>query len=98
MLNNSGLGGALYLSGGKVTIAGTGAGQLVIDSDSAVEGGGIYLSTGTLSLSHIQLNNNTASVSGGAILNIGTVTIVSSCSTTTWPSAPMAAASTTRAS
>ncbi len=67
------------MSGGKVTmVAGSTAGPVGIFGNSAVQGGGIYLSSGTLSLNRIQLNNNTASQSGGAILNLGTVVITSS--------------------
>jgi fibronectin-binding autotransporter adhesin len=74
----SGLGGALYLSGGKLTIAGTANNLYDIGDDSAAGGGGIYLTSGTLTLSLVQLAHDTASVTGGAIINLGTLVISNS--------------------
>ncbi len=88
------------MSGGKVTMVAAAPGITVgIFDNSAVKGGGIYLSSGTLTVTLSSSSRTTPrAVSGGAILSLGTVVITNSVIKTTWPSAPTAAASTTRAS
>ncbi|MGP0066466.1 MAG: choice-of-anchor Q domain-containing protein [Isosphaeraceae bacterium] len=74
----SGLGGAIYMTGGKVTIAGTANAPFDISDNAAAQGGGIYLTSGTITLSLAQLAHDTAALSGGAILNFGTVVLSNS--------------------
>ncbi len=61
-LDNKNFGGAIYMTGGTVTIAST-----TLSTNGADEGGAIYEGGGTLALTNCILANNQASEFGGAI-------------------------------
>lgn len=71
-------GGAIYLAGGEVIMAGgTLGGETAEEANTAtIDGGAIYLEKGTVSISGGTVSKNSASKNGGAIyLADGTVTV-----------------------
>ncbi|OAM87408.1 autotransporter-associated beta strand repeat-containing protein [Termitidicoccus mucosus] len=73
-----GQGGALFVGGGVADSAAwfalTGSGAILFSSNTAGAGGAIY-NTGSVALTNVSFQNNTATANGGAIYNAGALAL-----------------------